>query len=160
MRPSTGVPRDLASADQLVAKVFEIAAWFEPRFLLVENPGGIGAKLPARFNAIKQRASDLGIRVPMLREPVSAHYCAYGYGYQKPTSFWSNVPLSLKVCAGPGKCPAMHEVINAKTGKVGHQHKESIGCYNPSYTLVSLAQRATIPPLLMESIIQQAADYL
>ena len=160
MRPSTGVVRDLASADQLVAKVFEIAAWFRPRFLLIENPGGAGAKLPARFNAIKQRAMDLGVEVPELREPVTAHYCAYGYGYMKPTCFWSNVPLTLKVCAGAGKCPAMHEVTNVKSGKKAWQHKESIGCYDPSYTLVSLAQRATIPQPLMTSIITQAADYL
>lgn len=165
MRPSTGVVRDLASADQLVAKVFEIAAFFKPRFLLIENPGGAGAKLPARFNLIKQRAKDLdfvghGLEVSELREPVTAHYCSYGYGYMKPTCFWSNVPLKLKVCAGAGKCPAMHEVTNVKSGKKAWQHKESIGCYDPSYTLVSQAQRATIPQPLMTSIIKQAADYL
>lgn len=158
MRPSTGVPRDLASADQLVAKVFEITAYFKPRFVLIENPGGAGAKLPDRFNAIKQRARDLGVEVPELREPVTAHYCSYGYGYMKPTSFWSNVPLSLKACTGPGKCPAMHEVLSVKNGKICWQHKESIGCYDPSYTVVPLDQRATIPPALMTSIIKQAAD--
>lgn len=160
MRPATGVPRDLAMADQLVAKVFEIVAWFKPRFLLIENPGGIGAKLPERFNGIKQRAKDLGMEVPSLREPVTAHYCSYGYLYRKPTAFWSNVPLTLKTCEGPGKCHAMHEVVNAETGKVGHQHKESIGTAKPPYKVASAALRATIPPALMESIIKQAADYL
>ena len=74
----TTAPRDLESADLLVAKTLEIIRWFSPPFWWIENP---------RMGLLKDR--DVMKGIPF----VDVDYCQFSdWGYQKPTRIWCCPP--------------------------------------------------------------------
>lgn len=129
-RRNASTPPDLVGADALVAKTFEIIAYFEPRVWIVENPAT--GLLPKRMSSI--RPDVVGY---------VANYCAYGFSYPKPTMFWCNLPLYLKRCGGAGVCPRILD--KSHTGGVN----EAATWWN----------RSRIPQTLIDDILRQTRPF-
>lgn len=154
MRTGTGIPRNLAAADRLCAKALEIAHYFKPEVFVLENPSGNGALLPKRMPLILARMATLGCGVPTLLPPAFVAYCQYGYTYEKPTALWSTKPLTLTTCPHNETCPA-YRTYTDDGGVVRKGHKSSIGNYSRHYEKVPKEQTATVPPVLVDTVIAQ-----
>lgn len=127
--------RDLAGADALVRKAFEIIDYFKPKAWIVENVGT--GLLVHRMEAIRPNLNHTFV-----------DYCCYGKPYRKRTIFWSNFPLDLELCKGPGKCKQM----------VGTKHKGSVGNGTKRYNeagISSVWEKDEIPEELILTLIVQ-----
>jgi hypothetical protein len=135
-RAKTVGVRDLAGADALVAKCFEIIRYFSPRIWIVENPET--GLLPRRIDGIAG--------VPLLW--VDADYCAYGKPYRKRTRFWTNAPhiFHVRQCRGAGFCPSMTQ--NRHNGSCGN----TTARYNAHGALTKW-QKDAIPERLIDVLV-------
>lgn len=125
--------RNLELACALVRKTLEIIHYFKPKVWVIENPAT--GLLPHLMDSL-----EFGL------PHYVADFCCYGLPYRKRTAFWSNVPLSLKTCPGPGLCPQMD----------GKKHKKSCGNATQEYGgTVTLADKHRIPPALIQEIKAQ-----
>jgi hypothetical protein len=88
-----------------------------------------------------------------IRKTVS--YCRYGFGYQKNTDLWTNVPFEPKRCVKGSYCD--------QKGRFGchFTHCQS-GAFAPSDPrknrtrhVSSIRQRYCIPPLLLADILEK-----
>ena len=127
--------RDLALADSLVRRAFEIIDYFKPKVWIVENVGT--GLLVNRMESIRPDILSFFV-----------DYCPYGKPYRKRTILWSNHILKLKICSGPGKCGAME----------GRKHIGSCGNGTKKYNSVGISsvwEKDSIPEPLIDSILQQ-----
>ena len=132
-RAKTVGVRDLSGADALVRRCFEIIDYLKPTFWIIENPES--GLLPRRMPTIRQN-------IPF----IDADYCAYGAPYRKRTRFWTNAPLVLRLCEGPGACPQMNE----------NRHKGSCGNTSARYNIYgsfSVWEKDAIPEGLIDAIV-------
>ena len=127
--------RNLALADSLVRKAFEIIDYFQPSVWILENVGT--GLLVKRMDSIR----------PSLQK-VFGDYCFYGKPYRKRTVFWSNASFILEVCPGKEKCKS---IVNGRhIGSCGNGYKK----YN-SVGVSSVWEKDEIPELLIDSLLQQ-----
>ena len=127
--------RNLTLADSLVAKCFEIIDYFQPRIWIVENVGT--GLLVKRMDAIRS-----GL------QSYYTDYCCYGKPYRKRTILWSNHPLNLQLCQGPGKCQQMS----------GKKHIGSCGNGTSKYNSIGVSsvwEKDEIPESLIDTILTQ-----
>ena len=98
--------RDLAGADALVQRAFEIIKYFEPSAWVVENPRGY-----LRGRSFMQQYAEY-------LQPCS--YCHYGTVYRKNTDIWTNLPVQLQSCSVHNPCLSLqhygHHPITAQAG--------------------------------------------
>lgn len=126
--------RNLELADRLVRRAFEIIDYFQPTRWFLENVGT--GLLIKRMDGIR----------PELQK-YFVDYCCYGKSYRKRTVIWSNIPLEMKLCAGPGRCPSMTETRH--NGSCGNDSKR----YNAA-GVGSVWEKDAMPDSLMDYIIQ------
>ena len=99
---TTGPPRDLQGADNLVSRALEIIAHFGCNWAL-ENP---------QTGLLKTR--DIVKGLPFF----DTTYCNYGFAYKKATRIWTNLPLSLhQPCTLKNPCSAMIGRRHPKTAQ-------------------------------------------
>ena len=79
-RNSCTKPRDLAHADSMVLKTFEIINYLRPKYWFIENP---------ETGLLKKRPFMQGIPY------VVTDYCMHGMPFRKRTALWSNVTDEL-----------------------------------------------------------------
>lgn len=127
--------RDLAGADALVRKAFEIIDYFNPRVWILENVG---------TGLLVRRMEDIRAGLAMY----TVDYCAYGKPYRKRTAFWSNHPLTLLHCAGRGHCPSMDGTKHIGSCGNGTREYNSVG-------VSSVWEKDAIPDALMDSVLEQ-----
>lgn len=100
---TTGGPRDLESADALVARVFEIVCWLRPKVWWIENPhSGLLKTRPLMWGLPYHKVS----------------YCMYGSPYRKHTALWTNVTeFDARVCNK--ECGSWQNGRHAKSAQRG-----------------------------------------
>jgi hypothetical protein len=94
---TTGV-RDLEGSYNLVKAGVELIKQTQPKTIFMENPESSKFRLRDE-EFMKEIERELGI------VPHSTTYCSYGFGYMKPTTIWSSVPIELMNCRAT-PCPA------------------------------------------------------
>ena len=111
----------------MVDKVFEIIEYFKPKYWWIENP-----KTSRMWKYTKE------IR-PQYKNYITLHYCMFSdYGYNKPTTFLSNIPNLEDV-----KC-------NKKCGNMeGNLHKVNLGNNK------SRLEKYRIPPKLIHHLLSR-----
>ncbi len=91
LKNANSIKRDMKLGISLVKKSIEIIDWVKshnPNVLFTfENPRGVMRKLDIMKEYNRYTTS----------------YCRYGFKYRKPTDFWSNTELKLKVICGRKK---------------------------------------------------------
>ena len=132
---TTGKPRDLDGADNLVRKTLEIISFYQCPFAF-ENP---------ESGLLKTREVVQGI-------PFSdTSYCHYGYPYRKSTRIWHNLGDYLSLipkCSMMNPCQHMSEI-----GK--HPMSAQRGpCRGKKNDKCTLDQLHSIPPGLCDSIAE------
>lgn len=134
---TTGGPRDIEGANAIVQRTLEIIQYFRPGVWFMENPA----------------TGYLKAQPFMLDMPyVDVHYCKYGYPYRKWTRIWTNVKGFVpKHCNMD--CDSL--IRNIATGQLRHQ-----STFGGIYPGVPLHQRYSIPPTLVEELIDAACKTL
>lgn len=84
-----------------------------------------------------------------------AHYCMYGFDYQKPTAIYAKNKLDLHKCNK--KCSAIVE-MGGHASLVGGAKKNKPRHWNSEISVY--ANRSSVPPRLIESIINQITSKL
>lgn len=123
--------RDIEGANLIVLKTLELIRELDPVWWVLENP---------QTGKLKEQPFMEGLPF------VDVDYCQYGYPYRKRTRLWTNIPIELRKCPGPGGCPMM----------VGRRHISSAGNGRKHYTdrVVSLQDKYSIPPELCVAILE------
>ena len=89
---TTGPPRDLLSADELVRRAIEVITYFRCHWAF-ENP---------QSGLLKTRSVVRGL--PLF----DTSYCKFGYPYRKNTRIWSSLALQLHIpCSLRDPCPVL-----------------------------------------------------
>jgi hypothetical protein len=130
---TTGGPRDIEGANQIVQRTLEIIRYFEPHVWFLENPASGYLKNQGFMQEL-----------PF----VDVHYCKYGYPYRKWTRIWTNVRgFTPRLCHMD--CEAM--VVNPLTGCPRHR-----GTFGGDTSRTPLRQRYSIPPQLVADLFDAA----
>lgn len=130
---TTGGPRDIEGANKIVQHTLEIIRYYNPSVWFMENPA---------TGYLKQQSfmTDLPF--------IDVHYCMYGFPYRKWTRIWTNLQGFIpKLCSMD--CSAM--IQNPSTGCVRHA-----GTFGGIYPGTPLWQRYSIPPALVEELMESA----
>lgn len=131
---TTGGPRDIEGANAIVNRTLSIIKYFQPNVWFMENPA---------TGYLKDQPFMTGIPY------IDVHYCKYGFPYRKWTRIWTNLSgFTPKFCKND--CSAIIEDV--VTGCL--RHKNTFGGIHPG---IPLHQRYSIPPLLVEELIELAA---
>ena len=141
-RTTAKTPRDLEGSDKLVAKVLEIASWFNAPYF-IENPDGL----------LKTRPVVEGIPMRLV------DYCQYKDErwkprYRKRTCIWTNTDwMPERALCNPFKCPCC-DADGKHLDQAQRAGKRGAGKGN------TLAQLYAIPPALPEEIASFLDWYL
>ena len=127
--------RDMKNADKLVACVFDIIEYFQPKFWWIENP---------RTGYLKDREIMQGIPF------VDIDYCQFcDWGYKKPTRFWGPPEIAKldPILCDKKECPNMYMT---PTGSKKHDYM--LGGQRQKFSTV---QKGKIPPLVIDYLLQE-----
>ena len=130
---TTGGPRDLISADQLVRRTLENITYFGCNWAF-ENPR---SGLLTTWEIVKG--------LPFF----DTSYCSYGFAYRKTTRIWSSLALCLrKPCSLRDPCSAM---VGKRHPKTAQQSRR--GCdANDRNNTCSQRELYSIPPSVCDEI--------
>jgi hypothetical protein len=130
--------RDLATADQNVDKIREIAEQLDPVFIMVENPDT--GLLPGRPV------------IAFMPHRYVVDYCQYGMLYTKPTSIWTSHPLPS---FEPRKCPHDKQcqgcMYDTSSGRWRHVDRVNLN---------RLEDKIRVPSQLIVCIVRAAMDHI
>jgi hypothetical protein len=129
-------PRDLALGDSVAARCFELIERLAPARWVVENPAsGMMHWRPfaARWEPCRHVTT----------------YCKYGF-LSKPTSIWTNAPVTLPMCRAGDRCPAFAlgaHPVTAQKGLSRNKHApDSLG-------MVTTAALWRVPAGLVKALV-------
>lgn len=130
---TTGGPRDIDGANNIVQRTLEIIKYHNPSTWFMENPA-------TGYLKNQTFMSDIPF--------IDVHYCRYGFPYRKWTRIWTNLKgFTPKLCNMD--CAAM--IQDPSTGCIRHK-----GTFGGIYPGTPLKQRYSVPPALVEELIEAA----